>query len=68
MFFDFGGAYSQLDSARPFSTLHASVGAELWLDAVTQYFLTSNLRLGVAHGLDREAPKLQTYAVLVSGF
>ena len=67
-FYDFGGAYYQLDPDHPFKSLHGSVGAEIWFDAVSQYFLTSNLRLGIAHGLDDQAPGFQTYAVLVSGF
>jgi hypothetical protein len=68
VFFDLGGAYNKLDPNHPFQVLHGSVGAELWIDAVTGYFIQSNLRLGVARGLDGYAAGLQTYAVLVSGF
>jgi len=68
VFFDYGGAYFQIDPKKPLDQLHASVGAELWLDAVTAYFMHSNLRLGIARGLDQAAPGYQTYAVIVSGF
>ena len=68
VFFDLGGAYNKLNPNHPFQVLHGSVGAELWVDAVTAYFIQSNLRLGVARGLDGYAAGLQTYAVLVSGF
>ena len=68
VFFDLGGAYNKLNPNHPFQVLHGSVGAELWVDAVTGYFIQSNLRLGVARGLDGYAAGLQTYAVLVSGF
>ena len=68
MFFDYGGAYSQIDPNKPFAQFHGGIGAELWLDAITSYFIQSNLRLGVAHGLDHDSPGYQTYAVIVSGF
>ncbi|MEP7050212.1 MAG: hypothetical protein ABJB12_07665 [Pseudomonadota bacterium] len=68
LFFDYGGAYNRLDPNHPFRALHGSVGAELWVDAITGYFIPSNLRLGVARGLDSTAPGFQTYAVIVSGF
>jgi hypothetical protein len=68
IFFDYGGAYDKIDPARPFQMFHGSVGGELWVDAVTGYFIESNLRLGLARGLDGQAPGFQTYAVLVSGF
>jgi hypothetical protein len=68
LFFDYGGAYSQIDPNKPFAQFHGSIGAELWLDAITSYFIQSNLRLGVAHGLDHDSPGYQTYAVIVSGF
>lgn len=68
VFFDFGGAYNQLDPHHPFRSLHGSLGGEVWLDGVTNYFLTTNLRLGLARGLDGQARGYQTYAVLVSGF
>jgi hypothetical protein len=68
VFFDLGGAYDKLDPNHPFQVLHGSVGAELWVDAITGYFIQSNLRLGVARGLDGYAAGLQTYAVIASGF
>ena len=68
LFFDYGGAYDSLDPNHPLKVFHPSVGGELWVDAVTGYFIESNLRLGLARGLDGEAPGLKTYAVIVSGF
>ena len=68
VFFDYGGAYNKLDPDKPFAQLHGSLGGEVWIEGVTGYFLNSNLRLGVAHGLDNDAHGFQTYAVLVSGF
>ena len=68
LFFDYGGAYSQLDPEHPFKQFHGSVGGELWLDGITAYFMQNNLRLGIARGLDSDAKGFQTYAVLVSAF
>ncbi len=68
LFFDFGGAYNTIDPKHPFNVLHGSVGGEIWLDGVTAYFMSNNLRLGFARGLDDEAKGFQTYAVLVAGF
>lgn len=68
LFFDYGGAYDAIDHGHPFRVFHGSIGAELWLDAITGYFIQSNLRLGVARGLDAEAEGWQRYAVIVSGF
>ncbi len=68
LFFDYGGAYNRIDPVHPFGMFHGSVGGELWVDAVTGYFLESNLRLGVARGLDDQARGFQTYAVIASGF
>jgi hypothetical protein len=68
VFFDYGGAYSKIDPNKPFEQFHASVGAELWLEAVTSHILYTNLRLGIARGLDEHAQGTQTYAVIVSGF
>lgn len=68
-FLDYGAAYDRLDAKDPFEAFHAGVGAELWLDLLTTYYSTANLRLGVAKGLDHEAPGgLQTYAVISSAF
>ena len=68
LFFDYGGAYNQIDRNDLFDQLHGSVGAELWIDAVTAYFLSTNLRIGIAHPLDHNNPAYRTYAVIVSGF
>jgi hypothetical protein len=68
LFFDYGGAYNSIDRAHPFNVFHGSLGGELWLDTITGYFMQSNLRLGLAHGLDKEAPGWKSYAVIVSGF
>ena len=68
VFFDYGGAYSKLDPNHPFDQLHGSVGGEVWVEGVTGYFMTTNLRLGVARGLDDDAQGIQTYAVLAGGF
>jgi outer membrane protein assembly factor BamA len=68
LFFDYGGAYSKVDPEDLFDQFHGSIGAELWVEAITSYFLRTNLRLGIAHPLDHNNPKFQTYAVLVSGF
>ena len=68
LFFDYGGAYNKVDPEDLFDQFHGSIGAELWVEAITSYFLRTNLRLGIAHPLDHNNPKFQTYAVLVSGF
>ncbi len=68
LFFDYGGAYNQIDPQKPFDQFHASIGGELWLDAITAYFMQSNLRLGIARRLDHDSPGYQSYAVIVSGF
>jgi len=68
LFFDYGGAYNKVDPNDLFDQFHGSIGAELWVDAITAYFLQSNLRLGIAHPLDHNNPSIQTYAVIVSGF
>lgn len=68
VFFDYGGAYNKLDPNDPLAVFHPSIGAELWLDAITAYFLQNNLRLGFARGLDDQNQGFQTYAVLVSAF
>ncbi len=68
LFFDYGGAYSSIDPDHPFKVFHPSLGGELWLDAITDYRLQSNLRVGLARGLDAEAHGWQSYAVIVSGF
>lgn len=68
-FFDYGAAYNRLDLKDPLAAFHAGVGAELWADLLVGYFVSGNLRLGVAKGLDATAPTgLQVYSVLSSAF
>ena len=69
LFADWGGAYNTLDLDDPLASYHLGVGGELWFDLVVGYFAGANLRLGVAKGLDDEAPPgLQTYFVASSAF
>jgi len=68
VFADFGGAYDELDLDDPLETLHLGVGAELWIDVIVGYVAHSNFRLGIARGLDDEAPGWQTYLVVSSAF
>jgi hypothetical protein len=68
LFFDYGGAYNKLDDNHPFNAFHGSLGGELWIDGVTDYFVQNNLRVGVARRLDGDHSGYQTYAVLVAGF
>ncbi|HWZ93476.1 MAG TPA: hypothetical protein VNW92_31670, partial [Polyangiaceae bacterium] len=68
LFFDYGGAYDAIDPAHPLKVFHGSLGAELWVDAITGYFIQSNVRFGLARGLDAQAQGWQSYAVIVSGF
>ena len=68
VFFDYGGAYSQLAPNKPTSNSNRSIGAELWVDAVTTSLLTTNLRLGIAHPLEDGAPAFESYAVNRRGF
>lgn len=69
LFFDYGAAYNELDLKDPLAQFHGSVGAELWLDLYVGYYIYGNLRVGLAKGLDSEAPKgVQTYTVLSSAF
>jgi hypothetical protein len=69
VFFDYGAAYDRLDLRDPLALFHGGVGAELWLDVFVGYYISANLRLGVAKGLDATAPSgLQTYTVLSSAF
>lgn len=69
LFFDWGAAYNELDLDKPFEPFHESVGAELWLEILFGYYVSGNLRLGVAKGLDSEAPDgLQTYTVISGAF
>lgn len=69
LFFDYGAAYDKLDLEDPLELFHAGVGAELWVDLFVSYYISTNLRLGFAKGLDSKAPTgLQSYAVLSSAF
>jgi hypothetical protein len=68
LFFDYGGAYNSIDRSHPLNVFHGSLGGELWLDTITGYFMQSNLRLGLARGLDKQAPGWKSYAVIVSAF
>ncbi len=69
LFFDWGAAYNELDLDHPFEPFHEGVGAELWFDLLFSYYVSGNLRLGVAKGLDAEAPHgLQTYTVVSGAF
>ena len=69
LFADWGGAYFDIDPRKPLDALRLGVGAELWMNVVLGYRVGGTLRLGVAKGLDDEAPAgLQTYFVAASGF
>ena len=68
-FFDYGAAYDRLDLKDPLAVFHAGVGAELWVDLFVGYYISANLRLGLAKGLDATAPSgIQSYTVLSSAF
>lgn len=69
VFFDYGAAYDRLDFADPLEPFHGGVGAELWVDLFVGYYISGNLRIGFAKGLDATAPSgLQSYTVLSSAF
>ena len=69
VFFDWGAAYDQLNLDDPFQEFHEGVGAELWFELLFGYYVSGNLRLGLAKGLDAAAPKgLQTYTVVSGAF
>jgi hypothetical protein len=69
LFFDWGGAYYQMNLHDPLDVYHVGVGAELWINLELGYGGFLDARLGVARGLDDEAPPgIQTYLVLASGF
>ena len=71
VFFDYGGAYNyaEFELKRPFARYHGGVGAELWIDLVLGYYVGGTLRIGVARGLDHEAPDgAQTYLVASAPF
>jgi outer membrane translocation and assembly module TamA len=67
-FADFGGAFDDIDPDDPLRDYHLGVGGELRFDIVVGYFVGNTLRLGLAHGLDDEAPGLQFYLVGAATF
>lgn len=68
-FFDMGAAYNQLDLKDPLESFHEGVGAELWLELIFGHYIGGNLRVGVAKGLDDEAPSgFQTYTIVSAAF
>jgi hypothetical protein len=68
-FLDWGGAYDTLDLRAPLQAYHVGVGGELWVHFSIIYVDDSMVRIGVAKGLDSEAPPgLQTYFVAASTF
>jgi hypothetical protein len=68
-FFDMGAAYDRLDLKDPLASYHQGVGAELWLELLFGYYVSGNLRVGVARGLSDDAPSgWQTYTVVSSAF
>jgi hypothetical protein len=68
-FFDWGAAYDRLDLDDPLKDFHESVGAELWFELLFGYYISGNVRLGIAKGLDAEAPSgIQTYSVVSAAF
>jgi hypothetical protein len=68
-FMDYGGAYFEMNLKDPLDVYHLGIGAELWMNLVIGYGGFTDLRFGVARGMDDEAPDgWQTYFVLASGF
>jgi outer membrane protein assembly factor BamA len=65
LFLDYGGAFNRLDlhATRLFHAgnvidspdMHAALGGELWFNVTFGYFLTTQLRLGYAHGFSAGA-------------
>jgi outer membrane protein assembly factor BamA len=65
LFLDYGGAFNRLDlhATRLFHAgnlidspdMRASLGGELWLNVTLGYYLTTQLRLGYAHGFSQGA-------------
>ncbi len=79
VFVDYGGAFDQLDleaislftnrSIINSPDLHTAAGAELWTTVTLGYYLTTQLRLGYAHGFSSKALKGgQWYFVASSAF
>jgi hypothetical protein len=68
VFADYGGAFDQLDLDDPLDSYHLGVGGELWFELVLGYYASATLRLGLAKGLDDEAPGKRFYFVASSAF
>jgi surface antigen Omp85-like protein/WD40 repeat protein len=68
-FFDYGGAFNDLDTTQWSKLFHYSYGAELLFDTVAGYFVGTTSRLGYARGGSPEAYKGgQFYFILSSQF
>jgi hypothetical protein len=69
LFFDWGGAYYEMDLENPLDVYQVGIGAELWVNLILGYGGFADFRFGIARGLDSSAPPgNQTYLVLSSGF
>ncbi len=68
-FFDYGGAFNDLDTTQWGKLFHYSYGAELLIDTVAGYFIGTTSRLGYARGGSKEAYQGgQFYFILSSQF
>jgi Omp85 superfamily domain/WD40-like Beta Propeller Repeat len=69
-FADYGGAFDTIDPDDPLKSYHLGVGGELWVQLTLGYFVTANIRVGYAHGVDDAAavPGGQTYVVAAAPF
>ena len=68
-FLDWGGAYNELDLRDPWQSYHVGVGGELRVDFSLVYNDDTELRIGLARGLDSKAPPgVQSYFVFAAGF
>jgi hypothetical protein len=68
-FLDWGGAYNELDLRDPLTAFHVGVGGELRVDFSLVYTDDTQLRIGLARGLDSKAPPgVQSYFVFAAGF
>jgi hypothetical protein len=68
-FLDWGGAYNELDLRDPWKSYHVGVGGELRVDFSVVYSDDTELRIGLARGLDSKAPPgVQSYFVFAAGF
>ena len=69
LFADYGGAYETVDPDAPLDVMHLGLGGELWFSLTLGYRFAATLRLGIARGMDDEAPDgPRTYFVAASGF